>query len=88
MPRRVTFTVKRGRDLDPHERVSGIGGDGWQASEEEAIATLKADLNAYYLETLDGTAYLIVGLHRGREYLTIEADGIVPRGLLELPDGP
>lgn len=88
MPQRVTCIGKRGDHLDPHQRISQIGGDGWTVSEQEAIAALKADLNAYYLETAQGTAYFVVRIHEGREYLTTEADGIVPASLLALPECP
>jgi hypothetical protein len=86
MPQRVTCIGKRGECLDPHRRISQIGGVGWSISERGAIAILKRDLNAFYLETLEGTVFLVVRIDDGREYLTTEADGIVPASLLALPE--
>jgi hypothetical protein len=76
----------RGGRLQPHERISQIGGAGWRVGEEEAIAALKIDMNAFYIETDEGTAYLIVRIHEGREYLTTEADGNETKQLLSLPE--
>jgi hypothetical protein len=45
-------------------------------------------MNAFYLETEEGTTFLVVRIHEGREYLTTEADGIVPASLLALPECP
>jgi hypothetical protein len=86
MARRVTCITKRGKHYEPHERISEIGGIGWRVSEAEAIANVKADLNAYYVEALDGTAYLVVRQHAGREYLTTELCGVVPNDLLTLAE--
>jgi hypothetical protein len=49
MPRQVTCVRTRGERLPPHQRISHLGGAGWTASEESAIALLHEDLNAFYL---------------------------------------
>lgn len=86
MAQRVTCIEKRGDQYDPYERIAAIGGAGWSAEEDEAIATVKRDLNAYYVETAAGTVYLVVRIHLCREYLTTEANGVVPDELLALPE--
>jgi Protein of unknown function (DUF3892) len=86
MAQQVTCITKRGDHHDPHQRISHIGGDGWRVPETAAIAMVKADLNAFYVETPEGTAFLVLRQHDGREYLTTEADGIVPDNLLTLPE--
>jgi Protein of unknown function (DUF3892) len=83
--RRVTSVTRRDDRLPPHARISHIGGAGWQVEEVEAIAILKANMNAFFLETAGGTEYLVLRSHRGREYLTTEYDGLVPQTLLLLP---
>jgi hypothetical protein len=83
-PRQVTCARKRGEHLEPHERISHLGGDGWIVAEDRAIATVNADLNAFYLETATGTEYLVARIHRGREYLTIESEELIPTSLLSL----
>lgn len=88
MARQVTCARKLDPRLGPQERISQIGGVGWSLPVAEAIAILNRDLNAFYLETEAGTEYLVVRLHSGREYLTTEADGIVPDSLLALPECP
>ena len=86
MPRQVTCVRKRGEHLAAHERISHLGGDGWVVAEDRAIATVNSDLNAFYLETATGTEYLVVRIHQGREYLTIESEQLVPASLLSLRD--
>jgi hypothetical protein len=88
MAQQVTCINKRGDHYDPHERIRRIGGSDWRLDEAAAIDRVKGDFNAYYVETPEGTAYLIVRQHQGREYLTTEADGIVPNNLLALPECP
>jgi hypothetical protein len=86
MAQQVTCTNKRGDHFDPHERISHIGGSDWKLDEAAAIDRVKVDLNAYYVETSEGTAYLIVRRHDGRDYLTTEPDGLIPDNLLALPE--
>lgn len=88
MGKQVTFIRMREGEHQAHKRIADFGGSDWRLSEEEAIAALKADMNAFYLETDEGTAYLVVRIDDGREYLTTEADGIVPASLLALPECP
>lgn len=88
MPRQVTCVRTRGERLPPHQRISHLGGAGWTASEESAIALLHEDLNAFYLETSAGTVYLVLRLEADREYLTTESDGLDPTTLLALPECP
>ncbi len=86
MAQQVTCINKRGDHYDPHQRIAGIGGSDWRLEEAAAIDRVKADLNAFYVETPDGTAFLVLRTHQGRDYLTTEADGIVPDNLLALPE--
>jgi hypothetical protein len=86
--RQVTCITRRGGQLDPRFRISRIGGLGWWLAEEDAIAELSANMNAFYVETPTGTAYLAVALYHGRQYLSSEADGAEPTDLLALPECP
>ena len=88
MPRQVTCVRRHGEHLSPHQRISHLGGDGWIVAEDRAIATVNADLNAFYLETDTGTEYLVTRIHQGREYLTIESEESHPITLLALPECP
>ncbi len=88
MARQVICVARRGDHCPPHLRIAAIGGDGWWVGEAEAIATLRHDLNAYFLETPKGTEYLVVRRHEGRDYLTTETDGLLPADLLALPSCP
>jgi Protein of unknown function (DUF3892) len=83
--RQVTCVIRRADHLPPHARISHLGGAGWQVAEDEAIATVKLDMSAFFLETTQGTEYLVLRSHRGREYLTTEGDGLVPQTLLLMP---
>lgn len=86
--RQVTCITRRGGYLDPRFRISRIGGLGWCLAEEDAIAELTVNMNAFYVETAHGTAYLAVATHHGRQYLSSEADSEVPTDLLALPECP
>jgi hypothetical protein len=88
LPRQVTCVRKRGAHLAPHERISHIGSRGWIASEERAIAILEEDVNAFCLETAAGVVYLVVRIHDGRKYLTIDSEEPVPASLLSLSHCP
>ena len=77
----------------PHERIQNIGGinaDGgrWKLSEEEAIAGKKAGKWTFYTNVSGRRAYVRIGRHLGREYLTTEPDGQQPNNLLALPECP
>jgi Protein of unknown function (DUF3892) len=83
--RRVTCVTRRDDHLPPHRRISHLGGGDWQLEEDEAIAMVKLNMNAFFLETDGGTEYLVLRSHQGREYLTTEGDGLVPHSLISLP---
>jgi hypothetical protein len=85
MAQRVTCISKRGNHYDPHERIARIGGSGWKLDEPAAIDRVKADLNAYSVETPEGTVFLIVRRHNGRNYLTTFADGTLLSGTFLRP---
>jgi hypothetical protein len=84
LPRQVTCVRKRGAQHEPHERISHIGSRGWIASEERAIAIIEEDGNAFCLRAAEGIAYLVVRVHQGRKYLTIDSEEPVPASLLSL----
>jgi hypothetical protein len=80
MAQQVTCISKRGNHYDPHERIARIGGSGWKLDGAAAIDRVKADLNAYSVETPEGTVFLIVRQDDGRGYLTTESDGTLLSG--------
>lgn len=82
----VTCITKRGDHYDPHERIAGIGGDGWRKSEDEAIAEIEAGTNSFYVSVGGRSVRVIVARHNGRKYLKTEADGYSPDNLLALPE--
>jgi hypothetical protein len=88
MAKQVTCINKRGNHYDPHERITHIGGSGWKVTQEQGIADVNTDPDAYYVSADVGTVNLIVGKHNGHDYLTTQADGETQNNLLALPECP
>jgi hypothetical protein len=83
---RVICIRKRGDHYDAHERIQGIGGDGWYHAEDSAIADLEAGTSTYYVLVDGREVNVVVASHNGRKYLKTEADGYSPNNLLALPE--
>lgn len=90
---RVSCINKRGNHLNPHERISHIGGtnaDGtrWKLTEDEAINSIESKKYEFYVLVNGREVNVIVATHNGRKYLKTEADGYSPDNLLSLPECP
>ena len=92
MTRQVMCINKRGNHYDAHERIQAIGGIHdryrWKDLEAAAIANVKRDPTSYYTEVNGKKAWVVVGIHKGREYLKTQNDGYSPDNLLSLPECP
>lgn len=47
MTRRIQCISKLPNHQDRHRRIQAVGGPGWKDSEDDAIANVKRDPNAY-----------------------------------------
>ncbi len=83
---------KRGSHYDAHERIQAVGGvlNGyrWKDAELVAIANVKKDSSSYFTSVNGKSAWVVVGIHKGREYLKTQNDGYSPDNLLSLPECP
>jgi hypothetical protein len=82
----VTCIRKRGSHYDPHERIEGIGGDGWYKTEATAISEIENGTNTFYVLVNGIRSNVVVATHNGRKYLKTTADGYEPNNLLALPE--
>ena len=84
--RQVTCITKKGNHHDPHERISAIGGSGWNKSEDEAIKAIEGKTDEFYVSAGGKSVDVIVAKHGQRKYLKTTADGYSPDNLLSLPE--
>lgn len=92
MPKHVKCINKQPR-LDPHERILNIGGfEGglrWKRSQQEAIADIEADPQAYFTTDRSGNSvWLVVATNNGRKYIKTQNDDSSQNNLLSLPECP
>jgi len=91
MARHVLCINKR-EHHNPHERIINIGGvDGgvrWKRSQQQAIADIEANSQAYYTSVNGKSVWVIVALHDGHKYIKTEADSTTSNNLLSLPECP
>lgn len=83
--REVKCINKRERG-NPHERITHIGGDNWRLSTDEAIAQLRAQADAFFVNVDGHEVDLTIGNHEDRDYLKTRPDGYEPNNLLRLPE--
>ena len=91
MAKLVTCIKKRGDHYDKHERISAIGGTGfndfrWTMNEDDAIRGIEEGREAFYVTVNSRAVNVIVATHKGRKYLKTTADGYSPDNLLSLPE--
>ena len=81
--------VTKDMSRDPYERITYLGGAGWQRSQPEVVQRIEQGLEDYYI-TLHGVpAKLVVELSRfGAKYLKTEIEGEEPHLLLSMPASP
>jgi hypothetical protein len=83
---------KRGDHYNPHERIEGLGGDGWYWPEEAIIAEIEKPEYSrqwnFFTYVGGKWAWVIVATHSSRKYLKTDADGYAPNNLLSLPECP
>lgn len=84
----VTCIRKRGSHYNPHERIQAIAGNGWERTEDQAIADLDGGVHTFFTEVDGAEAEVIVATHLGRRYLKTKADRVSPDNLLALPECP
>lgn len=92
----VSCIRKRGDHFDPHERIEGLGGmhggKRWYMVEADIISELKKPASTrrwnFYTSVNGKTAWVIVAVHNGREYLKTTEDKYAPNNLLSLPECP
>jgi hypothetical protein len=74
---------------DPRRRITHIGGDGWQVTQEQAILDIKVDPNSYYTHYNGKSAWLrVYRSAQGNEYIRTEDDDESQNNLLSLPQCP
>ena len=92
MARQVMCINKRPNHYSPHERIQAIGGvvsgTRWKRAEDDAIADVKRDSQAYYTSVDGKSVWVVIGTRNGREYLKTEADSYTKDNLLALPECP
>lgn len=80
----ITCIVKSDR-MNPHERITYVGGIGWIETQQEAIRAIESGLKSYYVHAAGRTVDVVVAIsHYGHKYLKTVADGIEPDNLLAL----
>jgi len=90
--RHEVLCVRKGDRLNPHERITHIGGrngDGtaWKLTQEDAIAGIESGKWIFYVSRGGRTVNVVVAVSRYQhKYLKTEADGEQPDNLLSLPE--
>jgi hypothetical protein len=79
----VTCITKTDR-YSPHERISALGGPGWNWTTDEVIAKIRLR-NRFWVQADRKRVYLRIDYHDGRPYVRTEPDGRYDNNLLELP---
>jgi len=92
--RHQVFCVNKRDRLNPHERISHIGGFNpdktrWKITQDAAIQGIEDGKWAFYVTQFARTADVVVATSQhGNKYLKTEADGQQPDNLLSLPECP
>ena len=93
MPRYQIYCIRRSDSLNPHRRISSIGGinpDGsrWKISEAAAIAGIESGEWRFYVSRGGRDVEIIVATSKyGGKYIkTADDRGLHPAGLLALPE--
>ena len=90
--RHEVLCIAKGDRLNPHERITHIGGrngDGsaWKITQQAAIEGIENGKWSFYVSRGGRTVSVMVSLSRyGHKYLKTENDGEQPDNLLSLPE--
>ena len=77
--------------LQPHERITHVGGRGWKLTQEDAIGKIeRPEWNFYVaLPGTNKTVWVEIGVSRfGNKYLRTQGDNDEHNNLLSLPECP
>jgi Protein of unknown function (DUF3892) len=84
--------INRTERMDPHERISHVGGyvtSQWKMTLNDAIGKIESREWAFFVQAHRRTVGVIVAVNpSGKKYLKTEADGDQPDTLLRLPECP
>jgi hypothetical protein len=84
--------INRTVRMDPHERISHVGGyvtSQWKITLNDAIRKIESGEGAFVVQAHRRTVGVIVAVSpSGKKYLKTEADGDQPDTLLRLPECP
>jgi len=84
--------INKRQHYNPHERIESVGGTHagkrWKLTETQAIAGIREGKWKFYTSVNGRSVWVIIAIHKGREYLKTEADGYEPNNLLSLPECP
>ena len=93
MPNRYEILcIKKSDRLNPHERITHIGGrngDGssWQLTQQDAIVGIDGNKWSFYVSKGGDVANVLVSTSKnGNKYLKTQNDGDQPDNLLSLPE--
>lgn len=92
MSRHQILCVTKSDRMNPHERITHIGGknsDGrsWRLTQTEAIQGIESGKWEFYVHRGGRTVDVVVAKSQyGHKYIKTEADGIQPDNLLSLPE--
>ncbi len=81
--------VTKDMSRDPYERITHLGGAGWQRPQPEVVQRIEQGLEDYHILLNGAPTRLVVALSRfGAKYLKAEIEGEEPHFLLSLPAAP
>jgi len=94
MIRAEILCISKSDRMNPHERITHIGGknpDGkrWRLTQEETISGIESGRYVFYVQKAGKTVNVIVATSTyGHKYIKTVADGVSPDNLLSLPECP
>lgn len=84
--------INRTERMDPHERISHVGGyvtSQWKITLNDAIRKIESGEGAFIVQAARGRVSVFVAVSPSRQkYLKTELDGDQPDTLLRLPECP
>ncbi|HEX2620095.1 MAG TPA: DUF3892 domain-containing protein, partial [Phototrophicaceae bacterium] len=69
-----------------YDRISHVGGFGWQITQAEAIRRIEAGVEKFEIVLNGQKLAVMVGSHNGHKYLKTSVDTEQPNRLLSLPE--